>query len=315
DRDDRPYEVDLKGYGRIFPHPFGELDDPLFCTRLVVSPVGDQLTLDFSKSLIRNEQLGRDEIPDYLAISFSGVDAVNHFFGPSSLENEDIVVQLDRTLSDLFQFIDRQVGLDNTLIVLSADHGMADMPEYMTELGFQAARLYPDDVMRIANEAAMQHFAVGNLARRFFRPYLYLDYAKIEAAKLDSVEVEQVIAEALTDTEGIALAVSRSELHFMKTPPIIEQIRRNCHPSRSGDIYVAQDPYWFMFDKGPIAAMHGSPWRYDTHVPIIFFGPNTNPQRIHRLVHPVDVAPTLAALLGITPPSSANGSPLSETLK
>ena len=91
-QDDRPYEVDLRGYGRVFPHSFGQADDKLFYTRILVSPIGDQLTLDFSKALIINEQLGRDEIPDYLSISFSAVDAVNHFFGPSSLENEDMVV-------------------------------------------------------------------------------------------------------------------------------------------------------------------------------------------------------------------------------
>ncbi len=101
-QDDRPYEVDLKGYGRVFPHPFGQANDKLFYTRILVSPVGDQLALDFSKAIIKHEQLGQDEIPDYLSISFSGVDAVNHFFGPSSLENEDVVVQLDRTLADLF---------------------------------------------------------------------------------------------------------------------------------------------------------------------------------------------------------------------
>jgi arylsulfatase A-like enzyme len=100
----------------------------------------------------------------------------------------------------------------------------------------------------------------------------------------------------------------------MQTTPILTQIRRNYHPSRSGDIYVVQYPYWFMFDKGPIAAMHGSPWRYDTHVPIIFAGPGVPPQKSHRLVHPADVAPTLAACLGMTPPSSANGTALIEVL-
>ena len=110
-QDNRVYEVDLKGYGRVFPHPFGEKGDKLLFTRLLASPVGDQLALDFSKSLIRNEQLGLDTIPDYLSISFSSVDAVNHFFGPSSLENEDVVLQLDRTLADLFSFVDKTIGL------------------------------------------------------------------------------------------------------------------------------------------------------------------------------------------------------------
>jgi predicted AlkP superfamily pyrophosphatase or phosphodiesterase len=107
-QDDRPYEADLKGYGRVFPHPFGKADDKLFYTRILVSPIGDQLTFDFSKALITHELLGQDEIPDYLSISFSAVDAVNHFFGPSSLKNEDVVVQLDRTLADLFAFIGRR---------------------------------------------------------------------------------------------------------------------------------------------------------------------------------------------------------------
>lgn len=212
--------------------------------------------------------MGQDDIPDYLAIGFSGVDIVNHFFGPSSLENEDVLCQLDRTLADLFKFIDKNVGLENTLIVLSADHGMADMPEYMAELGLEAGRLSSNDVIRIANEAGKQQFGIDGLVRFFFRPYLYLDHAKIKTAKVDPAQIEQAIAAVLTDSPGIALAVSRSGLPFMQTTPILSQIRRNYHPSRSGDIYVVQKPYWFMFDKGPIAAMHGSPWRYDTHVPI-----------------------------------------------
>jgi predicted AlkP superfamily pyrophosphatase or phosphodiesterase len=314
-QDDRPYEVDLKGYGRVFPHPFGQSNHPLFYTRLLVSPIGDQLTLDFCKTLIQNEELGKDDIPDYLSISFSAVDAVNHFFGPSSLENEDVVLQLDSTLAELFEFIDKNVGLKKTLIVLSADHGMADMPEYMTELGFEAGRLYPDEVIHIANETGKQQFGIDGLVRFFFRPYLYLDEVKMTQAKLDRSKVEQAIAAALTDNKGITLAVSRSGLPAMQTTPLLSQIQRNYHPSRSGDIYVVQDPYWFMFNKGPVAAMHGSPWKYDTHVPIIFAGSKIKSQTIHRLVHPVDVAPTLAALLGMTSPSSANGSPLSETLK
>ena len=314
-QDNRPYEVDLHGYGRIFPHPFGEANNKLFYTKLLVSPIGDQLTLDFSKRLISNEQLGQDLVPDYLSISFSSVDAVNHFFGPSSLENEDVVLQLDRTLADLFAFVDKTVGLKHTFIVLCADHGMADMPEYMTELGFAVGRIYPDDVIRTVNNAGKQLFGIDNIGRFFFRPYLYLDDEKISAAKLDRTKVERSIADALTEYKGIALAVPRNGLSPLQESSVMEQIRRNFYASRSGDIYVVQEPYWFLFDKGPVAAMHGSPWRYDTHVPIIFAGPNIRSQIVHRSVHPVDVAPTIAALLGMTPPSSAQGSPLVEVLE
>jgi predicted AlkP superfamily pyrophosphatase or phosphodiesterase len=314
DQDDRPYEADLKGYGRVFPHPFGQADDKLLYTRILISPIGDQLTLDFCKSLITHEQLGQDEIPDYLSISFSGVDAVNHFFGPSSLENEDVVVQLDRTLEDLFSFIDKSIGLMRTLVVFSADHGMADMPEYMTGLGYKAGRLDPDQIVSTANRVG-QKYGIDEVVRFFYRPYLYLNDEKIAAAKLDRIKVEHAIADALTDFDGIALAVASSRLTVQQSNPLISKVRNNHHVSRSGDIYIIQEPYWFLFDKGPVAAMHGSPWRYDTHVPVVFMGPTIKPNTVYRLVHPVDVAPTIAALLGMTPPGSAQGSLLEEVFQ
>jgi len=243
------------------------------------------------------------------------VDAVNHFFGPSSLENEDVVLQLDRTLADLFGFIDNTVGLKNTLIVFSADHGMADMPEYMTELGFVAGRLYPEDIIKTANDLGKQQFGVDGVVRFFFRPYLYLDDVKISTANLDRTAVEQAIAGVLMEKEGIELAVSRSGLSGGHARELLERIGLNFHDYRSGDIYVAQKPYWFLYEKGPVVAMHGSLWKYDSHVPIFFAGPGIPMQRVHRLIHPVDVASTMAAYLGMTPPSSSQGHPLKEVLE
>jgi predicted AlkP superfamily pyrophosphatase or phosphodiesterase len=313
-QDDRPYEMDLKGYGRTFPHRFGEVGSKLFFTQLLASPIGDQLLLDFSKELIINEHLGEDAIPDYLSVSFSSTDVINHFFGPSSLENEEILRQFDRTLADLIKFIDRTVGLQHTLIVFSSDHGMADMPEYMTDLGYAAGRLVPEDIVATANKAGQQ-LGINEVVRFFYRPYIYLNDAKISAAKLDYAQVEQAIANALTDLNGIELAVSTKSLATQKGSPLLKKVRRNQHVTRSGDIYIIQEPYWFLFDEGPIPAMHGSPWRYDTHVPIIFAGPGIDAQTVHRLAHPVDVAPTIAAFLGMTSPGSSQGSPLREVLK
>lgn len=313
-QDDRPYEADLRGFGRVFPHNFAQSGNKIFYTQLFASPVGDKLLLDFTKTLVRNEQMGKDAIPDYLSVSFSSVDTVNHFFGPSSLETEDVVRQLNRTLSELLKFIDKTVGLKHTLIVVSADHGMADMPEYMTELGYSAGRLDPDEIVTIANKAGKQ-FGIDEIVRFFYRPYLYLDDKKITAVKADRSEVELAIAKVLTDLDGIALAVPSSNLSARQTNPLLEYVRRNFHASRSGDIYIIQEPYWFLFEKGPVVAMHGSPWRYDTHVPIIFAGPGIKAQKVHRLVHPVDVAPTMAAFLGMSPPGSSQGSLLIEVLQ
>lgn len=313
DQDDRPYERDLRGYGRTFPHNFGDRDDPLLATRVLVSPKGDQLTLDFAKTLVTNEEVGQDEITDYLSISFSGVDAVNHFFGPSSLENEDVVLHLDRTLSDLFTFIDEKVGLNNSLIALSADHGMAEMPEYMTELGYEVRRMYSDEVVERANAIGKSLFEIEGIAKSFFRPSLYLDHEKIANSGLDQARVEMAIAAELSKIQGISVAVGRGGLNDMERHLVYRQIKNNYHPERSGDIYVVQEPYWFLFEKGAVAVMHGSPWRYDTHVPILFCGPGIEKTTVSRLVHPVDVAPTIAAILDISPPASSTGNILIET--
>ena len=313
--DDRPFETDLKGYGRVFPHPFGSPEDPLFFTRVLVSPESDRLTADFAKALVNAEGLGADDTPDYLSLSFSGVDAVNHFFGPSSLENEDIVLQLDRILADFLAFIDDNIGLDRTLIVLSADHGMPEAPEVLAAEGMKVGRIDPMDMVGIANRAVKKEFQVERgFTRAFFRPYLYLDSAAIEEAGLDQETVERAIAAELENHEGIAVAVSMKALPSLQNTPTIERIRNNHHPIRSGDIYVAQEPYWYLQEGGAIAVMHGSPWRYDTHVPIIFVGAGVEPKTVNRRVRPVDVAPTIAAFLGVKPPSSASGKSLTEVL-
>ena len=312
-QDDRPYEMDLRGYGRTFPHRFGDADGGLLYTQLLVSPVGDRLLADFAKKLITNEELGQDGAVDYLSVSFSGVDAINHFFGPSSLENEDVVLQLDSTLADFLAFVDEHVGLEHTLIVLSADHGAAEMPEYMTELGYTAGRLYTEEVAETANRIAKARFGLDDAVRFFYRPYLYLDREKIEAAGLDFETAREIVAAELTTQPGIERAVTPRGLEVPGSE-LLERIRNNYNPDRTGDIYVVQQPYWFNFERGPIASMHGSPWNYDTHVPLIFVAPPIASQAVHRRVEPADVAPTLAALLGMSPPASAEGDALVEVL-
>ena len=311
-QDDRPYETDLRGYGRTFPHPFGDADDKLLYTQVIASPQGDRLTADFARTLMINENLGVDDISDYLAISFSGLDAVNHFFGPSSLENEDMMLQLDRTLADLLQFVDEQVGMEHVLIVLSADHGMAELPEYMAEQGMETGRLTTDLVTTMAAEAAKALFGLVGLVKVYYRPFIYLDREVLRTAGLDREEVARAMAARLTQEAGIHLAITPREVESAPASTLLTRVGNNIHPLRSGDIYIVQDPYWFNFDKGPVAAMHGSPWSYDTHVPVIFAGAGIPSKVVYRQIQPADVAPTLAALLGMSPPASAQGSVLPE---
>ena len=318
--DNRPFETALPGYGRTFPHPFGNREGKYFTTLLTISPAGDELTLDFAKALIQNEDLGRDDKPDYLSVSFSSTDYVGHMFGPSSLESEDNILHLDRTLAELFSFVDAQVGLDKTLIVLSADHGGPEAPGYLNELGFEADYIDPATWDKAgAIETLKKRFGIGEeLITKYFHPYVYLNRKVIAEKGLDQAELELAVAEELARFDGVALAVSSSALNVGRVPDtqLIQSILRNYNPNRSGDIYVVFQPNRFINDFGglTVAATHGSPWRYDTYVPIIFAGMGIPAQRIDRKVHTVDIAPTLSLLVGAKPPTGSFGAPLHEVI-
>ena len=318
DADDKSWETDLAGFGRTFPHSFGDSDGKYFTTLLTVSPAGDELVLDFAKNLIANEQLGQDDVPDFLGVSFSSTDYIAHIFGPSSLEAEDNLLRLDRTLADLFKFIDQQVGLDNTLIVLSADHGTPEVPGYLNEQGINADYVTPDEWDKQAGFAALKKkFGIDKeLISSFNQPYLYLNQEVIRQYKLDPHDVERAVAAELLKFEGVAQAVASSDLREASLPDtaINRAILKNFNPNRSGDIYIVFKPHWFIadFDGLHVSATHGSPWRYDTYVPIVFAGMNIPAQQVRRQVETVDVAATLAAYLGIKPPSGSAGKTLTE---
>ena len=318
DADDKSWETDLAGFGRTFPHSFGDSDGKYFTTLLTVSPAGDELVLDFAKKLITNEQLGQDDVPDFLGVSFSSTDYIAHIFGPSSLEAEDNLLRLDRTLADLFKFIDQQVGLDNTLIVLSADHGTPEVPGYLNEQGINADYVTPDEWDKQAGFAALKKkFGIDKeLISSFNQPYLYLNQEVIRQYKLDPHDVERAVAAELLKFEGVAQAVASSDLREASLPDtaINRAILKNFNPNRSGDIYIVFKPHWFIadFDGLHVSATHGSPWRYDTYVPIVFAGMYIPAQQVRRQVETVDVAATLAAYLGIKPPSGSAGKTLTE---
>jgi len=321
DRDDRAYETDLPGWGRTFPHPYGAADSKYYTTFLTVSPAGDELTLQFAQELIDREQLGQDDVPDYLSVSFSSTDYVGHLFGPSSLESEDNLLRLDRTLAKLLAHVDRTVGLERTLVVLSADHGAVEAPPYMNELGIEARYMDFGALDRApAIQALKRRFGIGaELIETYFHPYLYLDREVIAERGLDPAEVERAVAAELEKFDGITLALGRSDLLAQRIPATAEarRVLRNHHPERSGDIYVVLDPNWFVndFDGLTVATTHGSPWRYDTYVPIAFAGLGLQPRVVRREVETVDVAATLTLLLGTKFPSGCSGRPLEEVFE
>jgi predicted AlkP superfamily pyrophosphatase or phosphodiesterase len=320
--DDRPFEVDMFGLGTTFPHPV-KGDSKYFYASLIATPFGDELTADFAKTLIKSEKLGQGNTTDFMAISFSVTDYIGHVFGPSSLEAEDNVLRLDRLLADLFKFVDDQIGLDQTLIILSADHGMSEAPEYMQSLGFEVGRLTSEVIVKGIIKAGLKDRlgVPGDVIRLYEHPYVYLNEEEIRKTKYSVAEIETAVAQEIIKIPGIIGALTRTDLIKGSFAPtrVNMSILNNFHLKRSGHIHVIADQFWYFYYEmdttTKIAAIHCSPWTYDTYVPLFFAGHGIPAQKIVRPVTPYDIAATLAAYLEIKPPSGSVGIPLKEILK
>ena len=321
DQDDQSWEMDIAGFGKTFPHKYGHADSKYLGNFIIFSPAGDELTLDFAKALIKAEDIGQDEVTDYLSISFSSTDYVGHLFGPSSLEAEDNMLRLDHTLADLFAYIDEHIGLENTLIVLSADHGGPEAPGYLESMGIESGYVSPNKWDKSPAIARLKEkFGIGQeLILDFFPPYVYLNQDIIKEKGLDLAEVQDAIAKELMSVKGVALAVSSEMLRGNDMPDtyLYRKALKNFNYARSGDILILLSPQYFFndFDGEIVAANHGGPWMYDSYVPVVFAGWKFKGQTVSRSIEPKDIAITLSIIMETKPPSGADGEVLKEIVK
>jgi arylsulfatase A-like enzyme len=303
-------------FGQTFPHHIKTSPDQDYYKSLSKTPKADQITANFAELLLAEEGLGlMPNKTDYLAISFSGVDAIGHQFGPNSLEAEDNLLELDKTLAHLFDVINKQVGLNNVLIVLSADHGVNDGPAYLKS--HHIAEIPP------INIPDLERFIQATLKKRYnlpeqtltsiIPPYIYLDHKIIHQHKLNLREIGHYLAQKLTLTPGIfkafTLPVTQIEKDWLSA-----KVNRMYYPYRAGDIYIVQPPNQSNGAKNIQRITHGSPWNYDSYVPLLFVNPGFKAQKIVRQVYTTDIATTLSTLLMIKPPSASVGQPLEEVL-
>lgn len=317
--DDRPFErggAELGGV--VFPHAFTTTSDDRFVHALRSTPFGDELTLAFLRQMFEHEPLGRDDVPDLLLVSFSSTDYVGHSFGPESREAEDNLLRLDRTLAGLLQLLDEQVGEGRYFVALSSDHGVAETPEWFLERGLDAGRVDPELLERRVDEGLRERFGLGvELVSEFVNPSLVLREQRIASLSLDLAEVERAAAELAATVPGVHAAFTRSDLVARALPdsPLKSRLEQSTHPERSGHVYIVPKQNWLLATQPePLAAMHGTPWPYDTHVPLLLFGTKARPQPVVRAVDPRDLAPTFARLLGIPVPRAATGELLIEAL-
>lgn len=285
---------------------------PSYYAALLRSPFGDALTLDFARAAIAGERLGADEVPDILSVSLSGHDYVNHQWSAESRLSHDHLLHLDRMLQAFFADLDRTVGRDRYIAVLTADHGFMPAPEVSQARGQPAGRVSGSQMLAAVNAALEQRFGIPKLAASISASGLLLDRKTIAARGLAPETVAQAARDAVLAQPQFAAAYTRGELESGSRAgaPLFDQMRKTWNREVSGDVQYALKPFW-MFGSSTNIATHGSPYEYDTHVPILLWGPRwVKGGQLGARVEVADIAPTLARVLGLPPPPANEGKPL-----
>lgn len=287
--------------GRGFPHLISPETAPT--KALASTPFGDTAVLDLARTVIKEAGLGADEVVDLLSLSLSSTDAIGHQFGPESREFEDQLFRLDQQLAQFFHDLDQVVGAGRLLFVLSADHGGCESAEFLQKFGLPGRRLTEPDLAQEVKRILVDHYGHARYLLGVNSPYVFLDPRAFKNAGVKRSEVAALVAEELAAFPGVHRAFTRD---FRAGQNAFEQgVEEALHPYRSGDLYIVPDPYTLFLQDEDLTATHGSPWNYDSHVPVVISGPSIPHQRVDRWVSVSSLVPTVARLMGISPPPAA----------
>ncbi|MDC8784902.1 alkaline phosphatase family protein [Roseateles koreensis] len=310
--DGQAWQADA-GNGNRLPVVLGaKLDQigPQFYPKILPTPFGDELTLAFARAAIEGEGLGGGTRAktDLLSVSLSSHDYVNHAFGPESRLSHDHFLYLDRYLQGFFQYLDAKIGAGNYVAVLTADHGFADTPEWARTQGRDAGRVDPGKMIAALNASLAAQFGAGTWVTHASAAGLLFNEPLIAQRGLKSAVVYQAAKGLLLKMDGIADVFTLAQLQSDdKQTPYLDAMRKSWHPDRAAPLQIVAKPGW-LFSSRPQGSSHGTPYAYDTHVPMLTWGPAWVGQgEVKGAVEVADLAPTLAQLLHVRVPAQAQG--------
>jgi predicted AlkP superfamily pyrophosphatase or phosphodiesterase len=320
DVDDSPYEMKFKGEEKpVFPHNLPAFKGTSW-DLVRRTPFGNTITKDLAKEAITAEHMGEDAITDFLCVSFSATDYVGHQFGTNAIELEDTYIRLDKDLEDLFAFLDAKCGKDNYLVFLTADHAAIQNPQSLIDTKLNAGFINA----RVINDTVIDYLKQQYGSAKYFSCYdnnqVYLNRKAIAEDKLNLEEVQIKIAQYLSNVvEGIYKCIGGEKIKSdASTDPLMVRIKNGYHPERSGDVIVVYAPGWIenlYGGNGKQGTTHGSPYSYDTHVPLLWMGTGITQGSTTRPINITDIAPTLSFLLNTNLPNANKGFPIYEITK
>lgn len=310
--DEKKYEA--KPFGTSFPYNLSSFAGKDYA-KITTTPWGNTLTTEFAKNAVINEGLGADNITDFLAVSYSSPDYIGHSFGPNSVESEDGFLRFDKELGEFFDFLDKKIGKGEYTIFLSADHGVAHIPEYMQENKLPGGRVFMADLIKQLNKTLAENFKINNIIVSDDNYQLHLNHTALDSSKIDKEELIGWIVDYISAEPGIDRAFAIEDLNEVPLPKKIrEALNNGYYPPRNGDIQIILKPNYIEAWSNT-GTTHGLWNPYDSHIPLLWYGWGIRHGKSNKEVYMTDIAPTIAALLHIQMPNGSVGQVISEVLK
>lgn len=308
--DNSPYERIMKGEtAPVFPH-----DLPALMAAnggygyLRSTPFGNTLTKDFALETIKSENLGKGSYTDMITVSFSSTDYVGHYYGTNAIELEDTYLRLDKEIAELLKFLDTWTGKTNTLVFLTADHGAVEVPSYLSDNKVPAGYLNVWPVIDSLKKAFSKEYG-DTLIQMYTNHQVYLNRKLIAQKGLDQSVIEKKIVSAVMNVKGVAGTITGTVLNNSEfTEGIKYRIQKGYYFNRAGDVIIYTDPAWVEYER--TGTTHGSPYSYDTHVPLLWYGYTIKSGSSSEPVSITDIAPTVSVLLNIPFPNGCTGKPI-----
>jgi len=312
--DEKSYEAKTLG-GNKFPYDSLKKYTGKDYSKITTTPMGNSLTTEFAKAALLGEQLGADNVTDFLAISYSSPDYIGHSYGPNSLEAEDAMLRFDKELGSLFDFLDEKVGKGRYTVFLSADHGVAHIPEFMQENKLPGGRVQMNTLTNTLNKELTEKYKISPIIMADDNYQMHLNHPSLDSAKIDKEELTDWLVGRLMADPGIDRAFALEDLNEVPLPAKMRKMLNNSYyPRRSGDVQFILKP-GFIDAWSTTGTTHGLWNPYDTHIPLLWYGWGIKQGKTNRETYMTDIAPTIAAMLRIQEPSGSIGTVITEAMK
>ena len=312
--DDYPKETGYLGKYKTFPYDLNKLKRESGGSYKVLktTPQGNSIVKEFAIQMILKEQLGHDLIPDMLTVVFSSMDYERYSFGPFSVEMEDTYLRLDKEIAELLKYVETGFGTDDILVYLTGLTSISYPADYMKEKYRMTAGIFnPESAIALLKSFLNIKYGEGNWIELFTNQMIYLDHEMIERKKVNLLQMQTAVAFFLSQFEGIAYAKAALEIEANNFPGgVLEPFQNNFHIKRSGDVLIKYEDGWQPKDK-----FNPLDYTDNTQVPLVWYGAGIKKGTCIRGTDATDIVPTIAAFLGIAPPSAVTGKAIEELIK